>query len=310
LVAKRGYNKIPKDYDIVRINTMSLQDNTTRSLQIVAGSTTTAFSSPNTFTYTLPSFGFKSGKDEVAMKSLTVYYSWPNISAAQGNNSLQYTWPVSNTTHQVVLADGIWSFTQIMQYLEQVMQINGHYLLDDTGAQVYYMNFVVNPVLYCLSLTVTPLPTVLPTGWYNPANVNLTAAAGKTPQLIIPNSGMASLTGFPMTSYPTSPQTSLFQLNSFVPQISSVTSLNIVSNLVDNGGFSLTPNILASFVVPSDQTPGSLIQLQPSNLDWIPVQKDLTFNQITVSIVDQLMRPITVRDPQGFVMILNLRKRN
>jgi hypothetical protein len=288
---------------------MSLQDATTRSLQIVSGATTTTFTSPNQFTYNLPSYGFKSGRDEVAMKSLTVYYSWPNISAAKGNNAFSYYWPATGLTYPVVLADGIWQFSEIRSYLEQVMTQNGHYLVDSGGNNRYYISFIVNPVLYCLSLTVTPLPATLPAGWSNPNVVNLTTAAGNTPQLIIPAGGAATLTGFTAGRYPPAPQTALYQINSGIPQISDVTSLNIVSNLVDNSGFSLTPTILASFVVPPDQSPGSLIQLQPANVDWIPVQKDLTFNQITISLVDQLMRPVTIRDPQGFVMILNLRRR-
>ncbi len=74
------------------------------------------------------------------------------------------------------------------------------------------------------------------------------------------------------------------------------------------GLLSLYPNVLASFVVPSEQRPGSLIQIQPSNLEWVAVQKAMTFTEIEVAIVDQLMRPIVIRDPVGFVAIINVRR--
>lgn len=281
---------------------MSLINSATRTLQLVSGSNTTRFTYPNKFTLSLPSSGFRTANDEVALKSMSLYYSWPNISAVQGNNSFSYRW--GGTTFPVVLADGIWQFHEIMAYFQQVMYQNGHYLIDAAGTTQYYINFVVNSVLYCLSLVVTPLPSSLPAGWSNPANVVL---SGQTPQLIIPSS-MVKLTGFAAATYPATTQSTQFQLNSDIPQISDVSSMNVISSLVNNSGLSLTPNVLMSFVLPSDQGPGTLIQLQPANLDWVPVSKQQTFSEIEIEIVDQLMRPIIIRDPSGFVLTLNVRK--
>ncbi len=281
---------------------MSITDSSTRSIQISGGSTQVTFSAPNRFTVRLPASGFRTGRDECALKSLTLYYSWPNISAAQGNNSFSYRW--NGVSYPVVLADGIWNFSDIQAYLELVMTQNGHYLVNAAGIKVFYITLITNPVLYALSLTVTPIPSSLPASWTNPAGVTL---FGNTPQLVIPQ-GMASLTGFPAASYPAAPQASLYQVNSGIPQITGVTALNVTSTLVTSSGLSLYPNVLASFVVPSDQQPGSLIQVQPSNLDWCPVQRAMTFTEIEVAIVDQLMRAITIRDPTGFAAIINVRK--
>jgi len=88
-----------------------------------------------------------------------------------------------------------------------------------------------------------------------------------------------------------------------------VTSLNVVSSIVNSSDLSLYPNTLTSFTVPSEQRAGTLIQLQPNNLDWVPVRQD-NFTEISVSIVDQLYRPVQIRDPAGFVLIMNCRKRN
>lgn len=281
----------------------SITDSSTRSIQVVGGAYKTTFTAPNTFTVGLPSSGFRTGKDECALKSLTLYYSWPNISQAQGNNSFSYIW--NGTTFQVVLADGIWNFSDIQAYLQQVFLQNGHYLVDASGAKQFYVNLVANSVLYALSLTVTPIPTVLPTGWTNPAAVTL---SGMTPQLVIPAGGFALLTGLSAGSYPAAAQNTIYQINSGVPQITNVTALNITSTLCSSSGLSTYPNVLASFVVPSDQIPGSLIQIQPYTLDWVTVQKASTFTEIQVSIVDQLMRAVTLRDPAGFVAIINVRR--
>ena len=277
-------------------------DSSTRTIQLVAGSGTTSFDGINTFKLQLPASGFRTGRDEIALKSMSIFYSWPNVSTMLGNNSLSYIW--GGTTYPVVISDGMWQFADILDYLQQVMVQNGHYLKDQNGLNVYYIQFVVNPVLYCLSLTVSPVPSALPAGWTNPAALPLT---GLTPQLVIPQS-MTMLTGFPAASYPAAPQATVYQANSGIPQISGVTSLNVVSNIVNSSGLSLYPNTLTSFTVPSDQRAGTLIQLQPNNLDWVPVRQD-NYTQIEVSIVDQLYRPVQIRDPAGFVLILNVRRR-
>ena len=282
---------------------MSISDSSTRSVQIVGGSQNVTFTAPNTFTVKLPASGFRTGKDECAMKSLTVYYSWPNISAAKGNNAFSYVW--NGTTFPVVLDDGIWNFSDVLDYLQQVMVQNGHYLVDAAGRRVYYIKFVANPVLYSLSVTITPLPSSLPADWTNPAGVVL---SGNTPQLVLP-AGMTELTGFSAGTYPAAVQTALYQVNStMIPQITNVTAMNVTSNIVASSGLSLFPNVLANFVVPNDQISGSLVQIQPVNMDWVPIHKANTFSEISVSIVDQAMRPVVLRDPAGFVCILNIRR--
>ena len=283
---------------------MSLTDNSTRSLQVVSGASSTTFTSPNLFETRFPTSGYRTGKDEVALKSLTLYYSWSNISAAKNNNTFSYKW--GGVTYPVVLAEGIWTYEQIQEYFEQVMRQNGHYLKDSDDAYVYYIKLALNSVLYCISLTVTPVPSVLPAGYTNPAAITL---SGNTPQIVIP-SGFSTLTGFAAGTYPAAPQTSVYQLNSGIPQISDVSSINLLCNLVDNSGFSLSPKIIANFVVPPGTEPGSLITVQPNNLDWVPVEASQTFPSVTLELVDQLRRPITLRDTAGFVATLSIRRRS
>lgn len=281
---------------------MSLQDNSTQSIQIVSGSTTTTFTNPNLFTLQLSSYGFTtSGLDEVALKSMTLYYSWPNISAAKGNSS--YSYMMNGTAYPVHMGDGIYSFADLNAFLTQVMVTNGHFLVDEYNVNQVFISLIVNPVLYRLSLTVTPVPSTLPTGWTNPASLTL----GSQFQLTIP-AGMQDLTGFPAGSYPPTMQ-GLYQANSNIPQITDCTSLNVISNIVNSSSLSLTPNVLASLVVANNQQPGSQMIFTPLNLDFVSSQKMTTFTQITLAIVDQLLRPVIIRDPSGFLAILTIRKR-
>lgn len=288
---------------------MSLQDQSPKAIQFVSGSPTTTFIYPNQFELRLPVSGFRTFRDEVCLKSLTMYYSFFNVSAAKGNNSFSYTWPDGNGTYPVVLADGCWSFANIFTYLQNVMSTNGHFLLDPIGNSIFYITLVVNPTLYAISLIVTPLPSSLPVGWSNPGGINLASAAGKGPQLKI-SPGIVTLMGFPSASYPAAPSSSVFALNSGIPQITDVTSLNLMCNLVDNTGFTLTPGVLSSFVMQPGQLPGTLINREPTNPDWLPIQAQQTYQTVTVSLVDQLLRPVIIQDPSGCVITLNVRKRS
>ena len=231
------------------------------------------------------------------MSSITLQYSWTNISVQLGNNAFSY---ILEGEHPVVMGDGIWQFSDIRNYFQQVMVQNLHYLIDAAGQKVFYIDFIVNPVLYCLSLTVKQVPTTLPEGWTNPG-----ITLGAFPQLKIP-AGFTTVSGFAAGLYPAAP-TAFYQVNSGIPQITGVTSLRVLSDMVGSSELSLESGVLATFSVPSDHGAGAPIQLQPSNPMWAGVQKGVTLTEISVRIVDQLRRPVTIRDPAGFVMIINIR---
>jgi hypothetical protein len=287
---------------------MSLQDSSTKTIQLVSGSATTQFIYPNEFQLSLPTSGFRTVRDEVCLKSMTIYYSFFNISQAKGNNEFSYVWPDGGQSYSVTLADGIWSFANIFTYFQNVMLKNGHYLVDPFGNNVFYLYLVVNPTLYCISFIATPLPTSLPASYTNPANVNLSQAAGLSPQLHV-SDGFSPLLGLAAGLYPLQPSASAVELNSGIPQITTSTSFNLLCNLVDNTGFTLTPGVLASFVIPRGTEPGSLITIEPFHPDFVPVFSLQTYQTISVRLVDQLMRPVTIQDPSGFVLTLNVRRR-
>ena len=61
--------------------------------------------------------------------------------------------------------------------------------------------------------------------------------------------------------------------------------------------------------MPTGQEPGTLVTVQPNERDWVGVVPQKMFTEITLELVDQRRRPVTIRDPAGFVAILNVRKR-
>ncbi len=70
------------------------------------------------------------------------------------------------------------------------------------------------------------------------------------------------------------------------------------------------PSVLASFPKPEGQASGALMRIEPTNQDWIPIQQAVTFQTIEVWVTDQLARDLKIRDPAGFIVILNVRRCN
>ena len=287
---------------------MSINDSSTRSIQLVAGSPTCQFTAPSTYTLRLPTTGYSSQTDEICLKSLVIYNSVFNVTAAKGNNSLSYVWPDGGGTYSVILPDGSWSFANIITYFQTVMSTNGHSLLDAFGNSVYYIQIIVNPTLYCLSLVCTPLPTSLPAGYSNPSGINFATAGGLTPQIII-NAPFAKLTGFAQGMLPAAPQLSVYQVNGTTPSITDVTSYNLICNLVTSDGFTIIPGFLDTYIVPNGTLVGALITKEVFSPNWVPIQENCVFQTITITITDQLFRPVILQDSTGTVITLNIRKR-
>ena len=276
-------------------------------LQLVSGAPNVTFTAPNKFTFTLPS-RYESGEhDRVSLKSLRLYYSWFNMTAAKKNNQFSYTW-VDGVIHTVTLPDGIWSFSDFQSYLEQVMFSKKHYLLDSNARPVYYIKFESNSVFYRMSLSVNVVPATLPAGFTAPAGW-VAPGVSKTPLVNIPATAIRTYLGFNSGSYPSVTQTTLFQMNGqSVPQVTDITSLMLQSNLVNNE-YGPDERTLASFNVVPGTAPGSLISEIPFYQDWIPIQPMSKFSQIVLTLVDQNSRPVKIEDTAGFIATLNIEQK-
>ena len=56
----------------------------------------------------------------MALSSISVYYSWFNITSALANNTFSYTWVSSGTTtnYTVTIPDGIYEISSLNSYLQ------------------------------------------------------------------------------------------------------------------------------------------------------------------------------------------------
>ena len=119
----------------------------------------------NTLTYNFPTTAtFKN--DYIAVASVSLYYSWFNISSALGNNTFTYTWDSVGGATTITIPDGLYEVSTLNDYLQSKFIANGHYLVQTSTSQnVYFGEFVINPAQYVVQINTYSIPTAVPAGY-------------------------------------------------------------------------------------------------------------------------------------------------
>ena len=263
----------------------------------------------STFTYKFPLGSqptFEKG-DKIALDSLSMYYSWPSITAANGNNTFQYVWPFNTSpagpiTNTVTIPDGFYTIADLNSYLQYVMISNTHYLLDASGNYVYYLNFSTNSVRYAVQLDVSPLPTSLGTYTY-PSGATWTLSGTATyPQIIIPTTNSISkIIGFSAGTYPstTTGTTTYSEISSFTPQVTPVSSVVVTCSLLNNR-YSIPNNLLYSFA--PNTTYGSQINIIPPSKTFVDMSGGKV-SEFSITFLDQNFNKLKILDNNIVILI-------
>jgi hypothetical protein len=254
----------------------------------------------------------------IAVSSISLYYSWFNITSALGNNTFSYTWVAggTTTTYAVTIPDGLYEIATLNQYLQFVFLTNGHYLLNSTGQNVFYAEFLVNPSRYAVQINTFLFPTSLPSGYTNPAG--LTFPTNTFNPSIIIGTTLGLLLGFATgvttnqntsNGYtPPSPQTyiaknavgTLSYLSTSAPNVQPNSSILISSSGVDNPYASPTSIIYS--LTPSVAV-GEIISEKPPEFMWNELING-TYNQIRLTILGTNLAPIQINDPAITIVLV------
>jgi len=269
----------------------------------ITGSNSTISNSNSTYTLQFPS-SYSPKDEELALFNLFIYNSVFNMTTAFNNLTCSYTF--NGTTYNVTFPPGYYEVSDISNFIQLQMQINGNYLVDQSGNNVYYLSLVDNPVYYAVTLTATPVPTSLPSGWTNPNSITL---SGDTPQLNFNTSNFNLLLGFnKSTSYPATPQTSVYQINSVVtPEIDPVYLINVSTNMSSNDGLvNVNEKVIYQFN-PESGTFGQQIQIEPQNLLFVDINQT-TYTNLVVSFTDQNGLALQINDTDLSLCIVTRKK--
>ena len=251
---------------------------------------------------------------EITIAQITIPYSWFNVNATLYNNaSFQYTFPYgesSTQTYNVSIANGFYTIANLQSYLEQYfISQNQYYTNTTTQVNQYYIQLITNATYYTNQVICYPVPTTTPAGYISPSagfNYNNSTAYGnptttRVPQVIIQNNNFDSLIGFRSGTYPTTSQTTTYNvLGTLTPNITPVNSLIVRCSLVENGCASPS-DILDTF--PINTTFGSNIQYIPTFEKWVRCKAG-KFNSFVLYFNDQNLNTIQANDPNILISLL------
>lgn len=270
---------------------------------VINNSNVVSNSNNSIYRYNFPQGSVKFENSKVAVSSVSIYYSWYNISSVNSNNVYQYVWYYngSSTTFTITMPDGFYDISGINAYLQSQMIANGTYLVDANGNYVYYLEFVANATYYSIQFNSFPIPTSLPTGYSNPGGLTFPVTT-TTPQIIISATNFRNNIGFNAGTYPNPVQTTTYsKLSDFTPQITAVESILLSCSLLNNK-YSNPSTVLYSFS-PAGTGFGSVIQSNPTFQSYISVQ-DGNYASFDIQFLDQNFNRLVLQDNNLTVILL------
>lgn len=276
-------------------------------------------------TYKFPNGLNVSKKGRIALKQLSMYYSWFNINnSLYQNNTFSYKWWDSNgdltETHAITIPNGNYSIQTLNEYLQQQFLNKKHYIttvIDNKQANLFFIELTDNAIQYKFQVNFYYMPTAaeiiqtdgngnIISGVYNytkptGATWNYPSTGGTT-QLIIHSSGsFYKLLGFSPGVYPDTVQNKTERITGdLIPQIDFISAIYLTCNLVTQK-YSYPDNILDSFI--NRAVFGGILNREPTQYSWANVNPG-TYQNLTIQFFDQDFNQIEILDPQINVALI------
>jgi hypothetical protein len=236
----------------------------------------------------------------IAVSSITMYYSWYNISTALQNNIFQYTW--DGTTYTITIPNGTYNISDINAYLQNEMINNNTYAIDGSGNYVYYLEMIVNAVEYGIQLNSFEVPITFPATWTVPFTPPLVAF---NPQFIIP-SGFNKIIGYnENTTFPTTatPQGNVSTISPNAPEVQPNPVLFLTCSGIQNP-YTIPSSIIYS--ISPNANVGDQITFTPPQLIFNKILEG-TYDRLVLGWIGTNQQPIQIIDPN---MVISLEIRN
>ena len=281
------------------------------SFILTLNSTNLSNTNTNTsFKYNFINGGFSCKDYEMCVSSITLPYSFYNVSSNYANKTLSLIFPTGSTTVQydITLPDGFYTVADINSYIQQICVDNGAYLLDSSGNYVYFVQLAYNTTYYTVQLLTFLVPNSIGSytrpsnGLYSLSGTGLPTTAS-TPKFVFSSTGsIRNIIGFEAGTFPPTTQTASWNTSStLTPVGSTVNSIIMQCSLISNR--CTTPSDIIDSMPINDTSFGSNIIYQPSFERFVTVS-DGTFNNFTFSFRDQNLNEIYARDPNVSITLI------
>ena len=76
---------------------------------------------------------------ELAMDRVSMTYSWHNINEGYGNNKIKYSPDNGDNWKEIIFVDGMYSYSDLDEYIKQVLVIEGDKGDDDDGINLIFV---------------------------------------------------------------------------------------------------------------------------------------------------------------------------
>jgi hypothetical protein len=240
---------------------------------------------------------------EIALGSVSIYYSWRAITAQRQNNSFKVIWPTASTTttYSITLPDGTYSASDINNYLQYFCIQNNLYLINNTTGQYhYFISCAENPSSYALQFTFQPVRAI--SGYTAASGMPTMPVSAYTPQLQIDNSAFGLIVGLTPATYPAAQTTSVYAINSnLVPQVDPVACVVVMCSNLYNP-LSSNNQVVHTFTSAGVEYGGLITTSQGNGISFTPCQG--TNSELTISFVDQEMKPLGIIDNNLCIRLL------
>lgn len=122
----------------------------------------------NTFVYRFPnSVAFP--HHEIAVQSVSMFYSWANIDITLANNQFTIYFPTNSagaistgsgqvSSYTITIPTGQYEITDLNALLQYYCIKNGWFFINASGQNVYYVEMFVNATRYAVQINTFPLP--------------------------------------------------------------------------------------------------------------------------------------------------------
>ena len=273
----------------------------------------------STFVYNFPS-AVNFDNHEIAIESISLNYAWENVRSVQpfNNNLFRYQWQTGSLVieYDVLLPDGLYEVTDINAFFQYEMMKRGHFLINASGQNVFYAEFVVNTSTFSVDINTYPVPTSLPTGFSTPTADSasyLSGWGGFPPNQFNPSINLVSTNNFHklightnnlVTGLNLSPLATFGKNLSFssttAPEIHPNTNVFLSINNIQNI-YANPSSIIHNFVASGSF--GSQILDRPNEFAFNNLIRG-QYNELRVQILGSNFQPLKILDPSIVIVML------
>ena len=238
---------------------------------------------------------------EVCLSQISLMFSWQNVTAAYGNNTISYIF--NSQTYTVTLADGFYKASDINNVLQAYQKSQGHYLVVTSSDNVISYEYLIvlqpNYVFSSTTITINPTPATLPAGTTNPNNLPLGVGA----QIVLGSIG--ELLGYLPGTYPSAMQATKYQTNGSIFPQNPVQTVSVCTNLVQSSLYNSNSSSIHTMIIQNASW-GDIISSEPTQKVWLPVL-NCEIPSIRCELRDQSGRPINILN-RNLLITIFLRK--